>query len=119
MEKELDTFEMRIILKIPVQDMGIDSSVAIQTPQEEGKNARPPFSRREELRQLVRYGGIHLRRIAVIGILRTTNGLGLRQHLLDERHELGCANGIVVEYLAEFKCEPHSTMMLTGTRVTM
>ena len=71
--------------------------------QVKGKNAR---LRREELRQLVRHSGIHLRRIAVIEILRTADCLSLRQHLLDERRELDCANGIVVEYLAEFKCEP-------------
>ena len=66
----------------------------------------PLSSRREELCQLVRYRSVHLRRIAVVEVLRTANGLSLGQHLLDERCELDCANGIVVEYLAEFRCEP-------------
>ena len=73
------------------------------TSRKEIKNARIlksfPSSCPKELRQLIRHRGIHLGRIQIIEVLRTANGLGLCQHLLDERRELYRANGIVVEYL--------------------
>ena len=60
----------------------------------------------KQLRQLIRHRSIHLGRIDVIEILRATSCLSLGQHLLDVRRELDCPNGIVVKYLAEFRCEP-------------
>ena len=60
----------------------------------------------KELRQLFRHRSVHLGCIKVIEILRAANCLSLGQHLLDVRRELDCPNGIVVKYLAEFRCEP-------------
>ena len=59
--------------------------------------------RPKELHQLFRHRSVHLGCVKIIEILMTANGLSPGQHLLDERRELDCADGIVVEYLAEFR----------------